>query len=59
MKHIKHRFMKHYKTYCKTTIDEKLLHKPNRVLCGRVIKMIIIFIFVKNIHALDRFLCNR
>jgi hypothetical protein len=51
--------MKHYKTYCKTFIDEKLLYKPNRVLCGRVIKQIITFIFIKKIHDLDMFLCNR
>jgi hypothetical protein len=51
--------MKHYKTYCKTFIDEKILYMPNQVLCGRVIKQIIIFIVIKKIHGLDRFLCNR
>jgi hypothetical protein len=52
-------FMKHYKTYCKPFIDEKLLYKPNRVLCGSMIKQIIIFIFIKEVHGLDRFLCHR
>jgi hypothetical protein len=51
--------MKHYKTYCKTFIDEKLLYKPNRVLCGSMIKQKIIFIFIKEVHGLDRFLCHR
>jgi hypothetical protein len=51
--------MKHYKTYCKIFIDEKILYKPNRVLCGKVIKQIIIFIFIKKIHGLDRFYVKR
>ena len=51
--------MKHYKTYCKTFIDEKLLYKPNQVLRGRVIKQIIIFDFIKKTYGLDRSLYNR
>jgi hypothetical protein len=37
--------MKHYKTYCITFIDEKLIYKPNQVLCGTIMKQIIIFSF--------------
>jgi hypothetical protein len=34
-----------YETHYETLIDEKLIYNPKHVLCGKIIKQIIIFTF--------------
>jgi hypothetical protein len=44
-----------YETHYKTLNDEKLIYRPKHVLCGKIMKQIIIFIFIKKSHGLNRF----
>jgi hypothetical protein len=47
--------MKHYGTYKKTFIWKDLKYKPKHVLCEKIVKQIVIFIFIKKIHGLIDF----
>jgi hypothetical protein len=44
-----------YETHYKTLNDEKLIYRPKHVLCGKIMKQIIIFIFINKTRGLFQY----